>query len=80
LTSNNLPTWLLEVKVEGIALSRRERQVLRLLARGLTMEEAAAELGIARETVRTQARYARAKLRARNITHAVAIAISLDLI
>jgi DNA-binding NarL/FixJ family response regulator len=55
-------------------LSPREREVLFLLATGLTNEEIAAQLGLSPETTRTQLRSAMRKLGARTRTHAVAIA------
>lgn len=56
-------------------LSRRERDVLALLANGMRAEEAAAELGVARNTVQNHLRSARAKLGARTRSHAIALAI-----
>jgi DNA-binding NarL/FixJ family response regulator len=57
-------------------LSPREREVLFLLATGLTNEELAAQLGLSPETTRTQIRSAMRKLGARTRPHAVAIAAS----
>jgi PAS domain S-box-containing protein len=53
-------------------LSAREREVVRLVARGETGPEIAAELGIAHETVRTHVRNAMTKLNARSRAHLVA--------
>ena len=53
-------------------LSDRERQVVRLVARGETGPEIAAELGIGHETVRTHVRNAMTKLGARSRAHLVA--------
>ncbi|KOU53780.1 hypothetical protein ADK54_03590 [Streptomyces sp. WM6378] len=47
---------------EAGALSVRERQVLRLLADGLTHDQAARRLGISRHTVDTYVKRIRAKL------------------
>lgn len=56
-------------------LSRRERQILDLLAAGHTGEEVAQALVISPETVRTHIRNAMEKLQARTRTHAVALAL-----
>jgi DNA-binding NarL/FixJ family response regulator len=55
-------------------LSRREREVLELLAGGLTGEEVAERLVLSPETVRTHVRNAMRKLGARTRVHAVALA------
>ncbi len=67
--SNQLPT-----------LSPRERDVLRLLADGLTNEEIGKRLFISPETVRTHVRKAMAKLDADTRTQAVATALRQSLI
>lgn len=56
-------------------LSRRERQILDLLSRGLTGEAIAQELFLSPETVRTHTRNAMTKLQARTRAHAIAIAL-----
>ena len=56
-------------------LSARELEVVRLVARGETGKEIAAELGIAHETVRTHVRNAMTKLNARSRAHLVAKAL-----
>jgi len=56
-------------------LSPREREVLDLLANGLTGEEAAVRLSLSPETIRTHIRNAMGKLGARTRVHAVAIAM-----
>lgn len=56
-------------------LSDRERQVLSLLARGLTGEAIADRLGLAAETIRTHLRNAMKKLNASTRAHAVALAV-----
>jgi DNA-binding NarL/FixJ family response regulator len=56
-------------------LSDREREILDLLAEGLTGEEAADRLHLSPETVRTHVRNAMSKLGARTRVHAVALAI-----
>jgi DNA-binding CsgD family transcriptional regulator len=76
----SLPRDLLGVQYEGTALSKRERAVLRLIARGYTGPEAATKLHVSPTTVKTQLRIARARLGARTTAHAIGIAVSLDLI
>jgi len=56
-------------------LTRREREVLRLLADGLSNEEIGKQLYISHETVRTHVRKAMAKLDADTRTQAVARAL-----
>lgn len=61
---------------DGIAiLTQRERQILDLLARGYTGEDAAKSLFISPETVRVHIRNAMRKLQAGTRVHAVVIAI-----
>jgi two-component system, NarL family, response regulator LiaR len=62
------------------ALSARQRDVLRLLAEGLSNEEIGARLQIGAETVRTHVRKAMEKLEAATRTQAVATAIRRSLI
>jgi DNA-binding NarL/FixJ family response regulator len=61
-------------------LTQREREVLTLLAEGMTNERAAATLGISPETVQTHVRKAMAKLDADTRTQAVATALRRSLI
>ena len=56
-------------------LSPREREVLDLLAEGLTGEEAAQRLFLSPETIRTHVRNAMEKLEAKTRAHAIAIAL-----
>lgn len=56
-------------------LTRRQREILQLLADGESTAFAARELDLSEETVKTHTKYALARLGARNRTHAVAIAI-----
>jgi DNA-binding NarL/FixJ family response regulator len=56
-------------------LSVREREVLDLLAQGLTGEEAAERLSLSPETIRTHIRNAMRKLQADTRVHAVALAL-----
>jgi DNA-binding CsgD family transcriptional regulator len=76
----NLPKALRDYALGGKPLSQREVQILRLKARGLTSAQAAAELGIGYETVKSHLRTARSKLGADTTAQAIAVAISLDLI
>jgi DNA-binding NarL/FixJ family response regulator len=62
------------------ALTQREREVLRLLADGLSNEEIGKRLFISPETVRTHVRKAMDKLEADTRTQAVAIALRQSLI
>lgn len=61
-------------------LTKREREVLRLLADGRSNDAIGAELGISAETVRTHIRKAMAKLDADTRTQAVATALRQSLI
>jgi DNA-binding NarL/FixJ family response regulator len=57
------------------ALSTREREIMDLLAQGLTGEDVAERLVLSSETVKTHIRNAMAKLEAHTRVHAVAIAL-----
>jgi DNA-binding NarL/FixJ family response regulator len=61
-------------------LTRRQRQILQLLANGESTTVAARELDLAEETVKTHIKTALARLSARNRTHAVSIALRESLI
>lgn len=61
-------------------LSPRQQQALTGAARGLLDREIAGELGLAPQTVRHVLQAARRKLKARNTAHAVAIALTHNLI
>jgi DNA-binding CsgD family transcriptional regulator len=56
-------------------LSERETMILRCASHGLHSHDAAALLGISSETAKSYNERARRKLRAKNTTHAVALAI-----
>jgi DNA-binding NarL/FixJ family response regulator len=56
-------------------LSRREREIMDLLARGLTGEQVAERLVLSSETVKTHIRNAMTKLEASTRVHAIAIAL-----
>jgi DNA-binding NarL/FixJ family response regulator len=61
----------------GHVLTKREREILGLLAGGMTGEQAAGELFLSPETVRTHVRNAMRKLGAKTRVHAVALALRL---
>ncbi len=61
-------------------LTRRQREILQLLADGESTTVAARELGLSEETVKTHTKNALGRLGARNRTHAVAIALREALI
>ncbi len=56
-------------------LTRRQRQILQLLANGESTTVAARELDLSEETVKTHMKNAMARLGAKNRTHAVSIAL-----
>ena len=56
-------------------LTRRQREILQLLADGESTTVAARELDLSEETVKTHIKTALARLSAKNRTHAVAIAL-----
>ncbi len=61
-------------------LTRRQREILQLLADGESTTVAARELDLSEETVKTHIKTALSRLNARNRTHAVAIALRESLI
>ena len=61
-------------------LSKRQREVLALAAQGLAGKEIGASLGCAEHTVRLHLIAVREKLSARNTTHAVALALTYQII
>jgi DNA-binding NarL/FixJ family response regulator len=61
-------------------LTRRQREILQLLANGESTTVAANELDLSAETIKTHTKHALARLGARNRTHAVAIALRESLI
>ena len=56
-------------------LSPREREIMNLMAEGMTAEQIGAKITVAIETVRTHVRNVIRKLQARNRVHAIAIAL-----
>jgi DNA-binding NarL/FixJ family response regulator len=61
-------------------LTRRQREILQLLANGESTTVAARQLDLSEETVKTHTKHALARLGARNRTHAVAMALRESLI
>jgi DNA-binding NarL/FixJ family response regulator len=61
-------------------LTRRQREILQLLANGESTTVAARELDLSEETVKTHIKTALARLGAKNRTHAVSIALRESLI
>jgi DNA-binding CsgD family transcriptional regulator len=75
-----LPRELRELHYEGQELTPGQHRILKHIATGLTGTEAADVLGISNETVKRQLAITRSKLGANTTAHAIAIAVSLDLI
>jgi DNA-binding NarL/FixJ family response regulator len=67
---------LVRRRLKGSVLSKRERQVLQLLAGGMTGVQASRELTVSPETIRTHVRNAMRRLDARTRVHAVMIAVA----
>lgn len=65
---------------DSFSLTRREKDVLGLLAKGYTMKEIASELCLSFETVHSYTKYLREKLHASNTASMVRIAIENHLI
>lgn len=61
-------------------ISPRELQVMQSAARGESSKETAQGLGLAVDTVKDHRNSARARLGARNATHAVAILVAAGLV
>lgn len=61
-------------------LTRRQREIMQLLANGGTTSGAARDLGLSEETIKTHMKNAVGRLGARNRTHAIAIALRESLI
>lgn len=71
---------LLQLQLEGKALSKPELAVLRAAAEGLSARETAEELVKSEHTITTQRRTVQAKLGARNLPHAIALAFRRGLL
>src|SRR6478672_8467644 len=74
------PALLSRSATQRAPVSGREREIISLLAEGLTGDEVAERLFLSAETVKTHIRNAMAKLEARNRVHAIAIALRDGLI
>jgi DNA-binding NarL/FixJ family response regulator len=61
-------------------LSRRQREVFRLLASGVTMRDIATQLGLSRKTVETHRAQVMARLGARHVPELVRLAIRLGIV
>ena len=69
-----MPTFLAG-QGQADMLTAREREILQLLADGMSNADVAAKLFISQETVKSHVRHILAKLEADTRTHAVAIAL-----
>jgi two-component system NarL family response regulator len=65
---------------DRLPLTPRQRQVLQLVADGLSTDKAAERLGVSTETVRTHSKAGIKRLQARDRSHAVAIGLRSGLI
>ncbi|MGD0167109.1 MAG: response regulator transcription factor [Gaiellaceae bacterium] len=74
-----MPTFL-NAKDKEEMLTAREREILQLLADGMSNVEVAGKLFISQETVKSHVRHILAKLEADTRTHAVAIALRESII
>lgn len=70
----------MDVQNSAFALTPREIEVLTHSARGENAEQVGEELGITRRTVEQHRRTIARKLRASNIAHAVALALTSGII
>lgn len=69
----------MEQAIVSMHLSKREQQVVELLSQGFTVKEASAQLFISYNTADTHRKRAIEKLGARNLPHAVRLAMQLGL-
>lgn len=63
------------IRIKLPMLSRREREILELVSKGLTTDAVAEHLGLSAHTIRTHVKNAMRKLEATSRAHAVAIAL-----
>ena len=80
LTEFNVMSRRIEVERDGRALSERELEVLRLIARGMPNKDIAAELVISQNTVRNHVRNILEKLRVRSRVEAAMYAVREKLV
>jgi len=78
--SNDIRTVIDHTKEDAIWLTNRERQILALLAEGLSTAEIAGKLSRDEETIRTHRKNIMLKLDAKNVAEAVKIGIEKRLI
>jgi DNA-binding CsgD family transcriptional regulator len=71
---------LLRLQLEGKPLSEPELEVLRAAAEGLSAQETAKRLVKSHHTITTQRRAVEAKLGAKNLAHAVALAFKMKML
>lgn len=69
------PAPMASVVIPGTPLSEREREILRLVAEGMSNREIGRRLHLSEETVKSHVRHILARLCARSRAHAVALAI-----
>ena len=67
-------------KTAGAVLTRRERQIVEMLARGATGEQIAQELVLSPETVQKHVHNAKRKIGAETRAHLIALAMTRGLI
>lgn len=64
----------------GRPLTDRELEVLDAAAQGETMDETATRLWLSLETIKSHRRHVIAKLGARNLSHAIALAVRSEIL
>jgi len=70
---------LLDVSIE-VLITQREGEILNSLSKGFTTKETANQLHISSYTVESHKKNLQQKLRARNVTHMVAISMASGII
>ena len=75
-----MPRTQREEVMFGLPLNEREIEVLEWAARGYMGAGTGEQMGLTEHTIRDYRRRATAKLAARNLTHAVVIAVALGLV
>ncbi len=77
---DRLPQPALDPGIGEVRLTKRERELLQLVAQGFSEKEASSTLGIGQRTAQTYLERIRAKLHAENRVHATALAVAAHLI